>query len=109
MTDDITLKLLNWYDSEKRILPWRNLDRKKIDPKCTIKETKLNDYSGGNATFLDRHEIDCGDNILNDITLNKVGNNLSYSYICCDGEKNVGKIFRKTRVTKYYLSRSRKY
>ena len=60
MTDDITLKLLNWYDSEKRILPWRNLDRKKIDPyrvwisEVMLQQTTVNTVKNRYKKFLKR-------------------------------------------------------
>ena len=60
MTDDITLKLLNWYDSEKRILPWRDLDRKKIDPyrvwisEVMLQQTTVNTVKNRYKKFLKR-------------------------------------------------------
>lgn len=57
---------------------------------CDNFNTPMNDDGGGNAIFLDRHEVTCGDNsALSHFKLVRGGNKYQYQYTCCRTNKPV--------------------
>jgi hypothetical protein len=49
--------------------------------------TNLNDEVGGSIIFLDRHNVNCGAKPLNQLKLNRSGNQIQWKYTCADGGK----------------------
>ena len=59
--------------------------------------TPSNDWGGGNAIFLDRHTLDCGDDGLNQFKLGRPsGNRIQYSYKCLEGVNSHANIKKDT-------------
>lgn len=58
---------------------------------CVEKETNLNDDGGGNAIYLDRHEVKCDDDFsLSRFKLERSGGKYQYRYTCCRTNQPVG-------------------
>ena len=58
----------------------------------TSKSTPLNSDGNGNVIFLDRHNVDCGQNaFLSQFALDRggTGNQIRYSYKCANTDKNL--------------------
>jgi hypothetical protein len=51
----------------------------------TLRDTGWNDDGGGNAIYLDRHNIDCGTNGINNLFLTRNGSTYRYNYKCSSG------------------------
>ena len=51
---------------------------------CIKKSTEFNDNGGGNAIYLDRHKLQCGENeALSQFKLVNEGTRYKYDYTCC--------------------------
>jgi hypothetical protein len=60
-------------------------------------KTPANDWGGGNAIFLDRHTLDCGDDGLNQFKLGRPSTNrIQYSYKCLEGINSPANIKKDT-------------
>lgn len=73
----------------------RNNDRRTFSkipiPTSTVKYTGANDWGGGNSIYLDRHNLDCGDDGLSRFKLERPsGNRIRYAYTCKEGINSAG-------------------
>ena len=73
----------------------RNNDRQTFSkipiPTSTVKYTGANDWGGGNSIYLDRHNLDCGDDGLSRFKLERPsGNRIRYAYTCKEGINSAG-------------------
>merc|ERR1719171_13998 len=60
---------------------------------CVEKETELDEDGGGNSIYLDRHNLQCGDNeVMKQWHLTKAGtqNQIRFQYACCDVGPSLG-------------------
>ena len=73
----------------------RNNDRQTFSkipiPTSTVKYTGANDWGGGNSIYLDRHNLDCGNDGLSRFKLERPsGNRIRYAYTCKEGINSAG-------------------
>ena len=60
-------------------------------PTSKVKNTGTNDWGNGNMIYLDRHNLDCGDDGLSQFKLERPsGNRIRYTYTCKEGINSAG-------------------
>ena len=73
----------------------RNNDRETFSkipiPTSKVKNTGTNDWGNGNMVYLDRHNLDCGNDGLSQFKLERPsGNTIRYAYTCKEGINSAG-------------------
>lgn len=79
-------KGINYFHLERKDGKYRYKYRcctTQLQCKNVRKTTPLNDDGNGNAIFLDRHNVDCNEQYINNFKLQRDGSKVKYTYTCC--------------------------